>query len=293
MILIPQHDLARWWQNGSYKTKEETYEVMQNIALYASDKAILDPSFSRGTTNIVSLNPKVKGDKPVKVARVLLDAKANTDPEPGAWRRMAILLNNDNKIKLHVDEVKLGDGKLAGSGAKVAHLTGTGAFTLTPAQQKELKDFVAKNGTLLVDAAGGSSEFADAAEQQLAAVFGGQPGSFGAVLDPAHPVYRQKANPIDRFDYRTFARGKMTGKSNTPRIRGVEQGGRVQVFFSREDLVTGMVGMPVDGILGYDPKTATAIVRNIVLLASGHGGGVAPVGGPATAPTTAPAVAKP
>jgi hypothetical protein len=145
----------------------------------------------------------------------------------------------------------------------------------------------------VVDAAGGSSDFAESAEAQLAAVFGGQPGTFGVVLGPTHEVYRLKAGPMDRFDYRTFARGKMQGKLNAPRVRAIEQGGRVQVFFSREDLVTGMVGMPVDGIMGYEPDTATAIMRNIVLLASGHGGGIAPVGGPATAPTTAPAVAQP
>jgi hypothetical protein len=289
MVLIPQHDPSRWWQNGSYKTKEEMYEVMQNIALYACDKAILDPSHSRGRSYLVTANPKVKPEKKVTVARLLLGAKANSDPEPGAWRRMQGVLHNSNKIELAVQQVTLGDGKLAASGAKLAHLTGTGAFTLTPAQQKELKEFVAKNGTLVIDAAGGSSDFAESAEAQLAAVFGGKAGNFGAVLAPTHELYRLKAGPMDRFEYRTFARSKMSGKSNAPHIRAIEQGGRVQVLYSREDLVTGMVGMPVDGVMGYEPETATAIMRNIILLSSGNGGGVAPAGGP----TTAPEVAQP
>jgi hypothetical protein len=186
-----------------------------------------------------------------------------------------------------VQPVTLGDGKLAGSGARLAHLTGTGPFTLNPAQQKDLKDYVAKGGTLVVDAAGGSSDFAESAEAQLAAVFGGQPGNFGVLLPPTHEVYRLKAAPMDRFEYRTFARSKMTGKTSAPRVRAIEQAGRVQVLFSREDLVTGMVGMPIDGVMGYEPDTATGIMRNIALLASGNGGGIAPAGGPATAPAVA------
>ena len=43
------------------------------------------------------------------------------------------------------------------------------------------------------------------------------------------------------------------------------------MFYSREDLSGGLVGEPVDGIVGYDPATATAIMRNILLYASVDG----------------------
>lgn len=45
------------------------------------------------------------------------------------------------------------------------------------------------------------------------------------------------------------------------------------VFYSREDLSAGMVGEPVDGVLGYNPETATEIMRNIVLSAAPQGQG--------------------
>ena len=47
-------------------------------------------------------------------------------------------------------------------------------------------------------------------------------------------------------------------------------GDRVAVFFSREDLSAGLVGNDVDGILGYTPDTATAIMRNVLLYAAGR-----------------------
>ena len=46
--------------------------------------------------------------------------------------------------------------------------------------------------------------------------------------------------------------------------------GRTAVLFSREDLSTGMVGEPIGGVLGYSPKSATAIMQHIL-------GTVAPV----------------
>ena len=36
--------------------------------------------------------------------------------------------------------------------------------------------------------------------------------------------------------------------------------------FSREDLSTGIVGEPVGGILGYTPKSATALVQRLLAL---------------------------
>ena len=122
----------------------------------------------------------------------------------------------------------------------------------------------------MVDAAGGSADFADAAERELAALFGGTPGNVGVVLPPTDKLYTAPAFPaakIAEVDYRNYMRRHTAGKLETPRVRGIEQGGRTVVYFSREDLSGGLVGQPVDGIMGYAPDSATAIMRNIVLTA--------------------------
>ena len=105
----------------------------------------------------------------------------------------------------------------------------------------------------------------------------------GTVLPPDHAVYNLPNAKIATFGYRNFTRHRIGGKLNAPRVRGIELRGRVAIFYSREDLSAGMVGERVDGILGYDPETATAIMRNILLYADG------PPAPPKTQSTSKPA----
>ena len=101
-------------------------------------------------------------------------------------------------------------GKL--NGYNVAHLTGTTAFQFTPEQRQEVMRFIAAGGTLVVDAAGGSTEFADAAEKELAAMYGGKPNELGQLLDPTDRLYNLKGVKIDSVDYRPYMRRRATGK---------------------------------------------------------------------------------
>jgi hypothetical protein len=235
----------------------------------------------------VKPDPNAKPAMKVRLARVI--AGDNPDPEPWAWRRMAALLLNTAGVDVTVEPVKLGEGKLVSgpAGFQVAHLTGTTKFKLTPAQRADLKGFVAGGGTLVVDAAGGSSAFAESAEQELAAIFGGDPSAVGPIIAPDDLPYTWTGFKIAKFEYRKFARDRLSGKLNAPRVRGIDQGGKTRVFYSREDLTSAMVGRPCDGIVGYETATGTAIMRNIVLYAAYNGRPPRP----ATAPTTKPAAA--
>jgi hypothetical protein len=148
----------------------------------------------------------------------------------------------------------------------LAHLTGTARFHLTDAQRQEIKNFIGNGGTLVVDAAGGSAEFSAAAEQELSAIFGDDAvkAALATPLSPSDPLYRMPSAPIDTISYRTFARAQL-GTLKSPRLCGIMQNGRVVAYYSREDLSAGIVGEEIDGIYGYSPATATAILRNIVL----------------------------
>ncbi|WP_241180038.1 DUF4159 domain-containing protein [Humisphaera borealis] len=286
MVLIPDADIARFWQTRSEKTKNECYELMQNIFLYSIDKSGL---YSRDSSYIVLKDGKIKPEKSMEVARVIVGD--NPNPEPGAWRRMSAIMHNQAKLDLKLETVKLGEGKLGPQ--KVAHLTGTAKFTLNEKQRAELKSYVEKGGTLLIDAAGGSNDFATAAETELAAMFGGEVGSFGTILPPDHPVYTPGNSKIAQFTYRAFVRGKVAGSLNAPRIRAHVIQGRPAVLYSREDLTAGMIGNEVDGIIGYSPATATQIVKQVLTYVAYKGGG-APVAA-TSADTKAPAApaAKP
>jgi hypothetical protein len=258
MLLIPEADYGKWWQLRSEKTKAEAYEVMADIFLYAVDKQGLQ---SRGRTHLVAADPKVPTTRTLSVARLI--AGENADPEPGGWRRMVNIAHNDLKLAVNVDAVKLGDGSLNAATHKLAHLTGTAKFKLSDAQKADLRKYIEAGGTLLVDATGGASDFADSAERELAATFSSGKEDYLQLLPPDHPLFAAAGKKPERFAYRSFVRGKVAGGLNAPRLRAYVVGGRPAVLYSREDLSVGMVGQPVDGIIGYAPATATEIVKAI------------------------------
>ena len=96
-------------------------------------------------------------------------------------------MHNEQHVDIKAEPVKLGNGRLAGY--KIAHLTGTTKLILNAAQRKEVKDFVDKGGTLIVDAAGGTPEFADMAEAELKQIFGAEAtAGLASQLPPEHPA---------------------------------------------------------------------------------------------------------
>jgi hypothetical protein len=270
MVLIPSGDPARYWQirNFSSAQTKPLAELAANIYLYAVDKTTLKSRF-KGQTYIVKRNDKTPASKTMKVARI--EYAGNWNPEPGGWRRFANLMHNTRHLDLDVTPVKLGEGKLTRE-FQLAHLTGTTRFKLTPPQQKELKDFVNGGGTLLVDAAGGSSEFKEAAEMELRAIFGTAAASLNSPMPLENPIYSLGGEKLTQASYRAYTRRTLSGGFNVPRLRGMQVNNRTAVIYSPEDLSVGLVGMSVDGIYGYEPDYANKLMANIVTYAMGGGG---------------------
>jgi hypothetical protein len=254
IILAPETDPSQTWtQIGTAKT--EFLQMAANLYFYATDKKGLN----HDQTFIVKLDPEIKADRTVTLAR--LQYGGNWDPEPGGWRRLATVLHNRQKLDLKIEPIKLGEGKL--STYKLAHLTGTTEFKLDNASRDELKRFIDSGGTLVVDAAGGTSAFAASVEKLFAELF---PGKLQP-LPADHALFSAGGQTLTTFKYREFAR-RVFGALNSPRLRTIELNGRVAVIYSAEDLSGGLVGQNVDGIIGYDPTTATELMTKIVLYAS-------------------------
>jgi uncharacterized protein DUF4159 len=263
MILIPEGDAGRFWQTDATKMRPEFFELGANIFLYATDRQNL---VFKPDPYVVVPNQAVP-TKALKIARIQTDG--NWDPEPGGWARMAAIFHNTRDTQLSVEPVKPGGGKLAAY--RIAHLTGTGRLTLSDDARKELKDFVARGGTLIVDAAGGDAEFATSAELELKTIFGADvAAALAKPLAPDDPLY-SAGEKIDSVGYRQYATRAVTGAMKSPRICGVPSGARIGVFYSREDLSEGLVGEPVDGVIGYDPASATRLMTNMITYAQESG----------------------
>jgi Domain of unknown function (DUF4159) len=294
MLLVPDADLGKQWQLRNEFVKPEDFQLMSDIFLYTIDKQNLQ---YKGASYIETPDAKIKATRNIKVAR--LKYTGNWDPEPGGWRRLAAVMHNHDKVDVDVQTVTLGDGSLIKPAAKpsikppnpnafnVAHMTGTVKFDLTTAQADELKKFVTTGGTLVIDAAGGSSEFATSAEAMLQKVFGSAANSLEEDLKPEDPIFHMAGVDAGPIEYRTFARQVLGHDIHSAHLRGITIGGRLAVIYSREDLSEGLVGEPIDGVVGYSPKVATALMSDALLL-----GAFGPSAPAASAPTPKPAAAK-
>jgi hypothetical protein len=256
MVLIPQADPGKSWQIGVIRGREEQWQLAADIVFYASDQRSMRV---KGDTRLVAEDKNVKPTASIKVAR--LRYNGNWDPEPGGWQRVRNMLWALDKLDAEVEPVDLGSGSLAGY--KIAHITGTTKFKPDAAAKAQLKKFIADGGTLLVDAAGGSSAFAEAMEGEMESL------GTGAKLDtlpPDHSLYGGK--DAIKVSYRAFGQAQLQGKLNAPHLKAVRVGDRPAILFSREDLSAGMLGTGVGGIIGYSPASATDLVRRIVLRAA-------------------------
>jgi hypothetical protein len=258
MLLIHGGDPAKLWQTRAVKGREEAWQLMANMFLYANDQK--DLRFKGDTYWVRANSAATPPNRKLAVAR--LQYAGNWDPEPAGWRRVAAIVNNDHSLTLQVNVVTPGEGKLAGY--KFAHLTGTAAFTLNEAAVAELRAFVTGGGLLVIDAAGGSGDFADSTDVLLTALF---PDSRAKILPVDHALYQSEGKPIP-IEYRHFARKNLTGALKTGRLLAVEVGGRAGVVVSREDLSVGLVGQSVDGVIGYAPATATRLMTGLLLSAA-------------------------
>jgi hypothetical protein len=233
--------------------------VLANIYLYAVDKA--NGRF-KGESYVVQADAKIATQRTVKVARV--ECGDNWNPEPGGWRRLMAVMHNRYGTDLSVEAVPLEKNRL--SGFALVHWTGTTAVRLNEAQRNELKRYVETGGTVVIDAAGGANDFADSVQDELRKIFGDAAKSLRDPLAVDHALYDGKPMEVG---YRRFARKSFIGQLKTPRLRGIEVNGRLAVIFSAEDLSVGLVGQAVDGIFGYEPESATALMSCVVRYAAG------------------------
>jgi hypothetical protein len=258
MILAPTADLSGVFQRREF-TKTSAYEFFANAYLYAVEKTARTV---KGESHIVRPDPATQPSTAFTVARLKYNGR--WDPEPGGWRRLAAVLHNTADLTLNVRTVTLGNDTL--DSVDLAHLTGTDAFTLTEAQRTALKKYIAGGGLLLIDNCGGNDAFDQAVRAELAKVVPDAESQLLAPLKADHALFGDADGQPIAADYRAFALPKMGSNANSFQMRGLNVNDRLAVLYSPQDLSVGLVGQPVDGIIGYTPDTATKLVRRIIEL---------------------------
>ena len=292
LVIHTSHDLARSWIMRKTSTARKDFDIAGNMLFYVVG-GLRDLS-PRG----VSYYPEPAGKSPVnrklRVARLFVGA--GSDPEPLAFDALARKLRRQDKLDLEfvpTDEslmvdpedkknrdealaqgrirpIEVAEGKvqqglikptaLATSDVKVAFLTGTGKFKLSEADLAAIKAWVKEGGTLIINSVGGDKVFAKEAKEYIYQMFGEElfPVSVAA------KAFTGAGHEVGKLRYRR-ASNKRLGAQRGPLLEGVTINGRLAVYFSREDLVAGLMGFASGTVDGYRPKEAYNIVRNILI----------------------------
>ncbi len=257
-------ELSLGLQSGPTRAHRGVFELLANIYILSTDKGTLRPRGSSPWPKPKRFTPKAT----IRVARIKY--AGNYDPEPMAWRRLAVIVGNRYSVKLEVTP-PMSMTDLDAAEHPVAAMTGTDEFELTALEAAALKEYLSAGGTLIIDAAGGSKAFADAVAKQIVPLVpGGRRGTLASKIAYGGPT------KIDRVYYRRQFAMVLGGAKKDHRLRCVLVAGdrltgreRAAVIYSREDLTTGLLGYPSYAIRGYRPDSAVAIMTNLLWYAAG------------------------
>ncbi len=264
MVLLPTGDMTWKFQQGAGTNNPAAapgFSFFGNLYIYMNDKA--NPR-SKGDDTWIDADPNAQDKNEISVARLKINA--NWNPEPMGWTRLANVLHNADGLKLTTAQIDP-DTMLLPNTIPLADLTATNSFELSQTQQNVLKKYLDGGGLLVFDAAGGSTAAQISFETLLAKMY---PAEKLKPLDINHPIYTGEGfggTKIQSVTYRRYALERIA-KTTLPRLRALEVNGKIVALDSPEDLSAGLVGYNIDGIVGYTPSSATAMMRNIVLWAN-------------------------
>lgn len=255
LIVRFNKDIASALQ-GNEQTQPDVFNAMSNLYLYATGMEYTRP---RLDTNFVA-PPRTAPTRSMKVARIRYQGLF--DPEPYALKRLAAVMARDHGTALDVQTL---DPSELTAEIKVAFLSATSGASLQGPQAEALKQWLQAGGTLWLDAAGGQLPAVKGAEQVLAQL---APQTRRVTLSGENPVISGKGL-TGGFDNRNVVYRRQLlqrfGYVDRPRLFQVEVGGRPSIFFSSEDLTTGLAGIRHWNIYGYSPESAMQLVVNGLL----------------------------
>ena len=197
----------------------------------------------------------------IDIARIKY--KGNYDPEPLAWKHLAIWMGNNHRIKLNV-AAPMDISKLDAKKWPIAAMTGTGTLELSPEERTALKQYFNAGGKLIIDSCGGDSKFARSIPQVIGPLV--ESGRRGVLAD--HVVLNGPAK-IKRVYYRRSLSRRLGADRAQPFISAILRDNKPIVIYSTYDLTTGLAGYEGFSMLGYKPQSALAVMTNLICDAAG------------------------
>ena len=279
VVTIPQPDASGrtivYCEPTDQYISVENHRLGQTLPAPNGQQFLAKASEAAAPAAPATVQPSPSGRADLTVIRLKNDGDtANCNPEPLAWQRFAVLLNDRTGTGVAVvGPVDITDlNNQAGThSAKLAVMTGTEAFTLSDAEQQAIKTFIEGGGTLFVDASGGpkattgfgSAEgFADSVEKAIESMYGRRTRLTD--IPRSAPLFQLTGHEIKSVSYRVRTAERLG--TNEPKLKAMHLPDRDSaIIFSEWDVTTGLVGFNSGALEGYTPESAYAIMRNIVL----------------------------
>ncbi len=248
MLVLPTGDPARAWQLRNPSQRTEAWETAANFLSYVTDKTMFYP---RGASWLAA-EPTTKPQKTVTVAQ--LKYKGNWNPEPEALNQLSRYAAD--KKALGIKPQVIDAGQAVDKSVDLLLVSGTVAFEFDDVTRKSIQSYIDAGGTVFFENAGGQGGFATSAEAELAKIVGGVALKRIAAESP---IFGKDL----KLNYRVYNIGSIANPGG-PSVLGVEKDGRIVAMVSREDLSAGWLGVPTDGIVGYAPESARALMTQIL-----------------------------
>ena len=259
--VISPNDMGAVWERRAFSEKKY-WEFPMNLYLYATGNGYL----ANRLHSLVITPPAVAPARMIGVGQ--LKYNGNWNPEPGAWPRFNLLLQNQAQTQIKLSAVTT--DKLNAHTTPLLDMTGTGKFTLTNAQIAALRAYLNQGGMLFADAAGGNQNFTDSFTNLAVKLY---PKAVMASLPAKSSIYTGSmpgGTNAAKVWYRRYYID-INGIKHTPEFLGIKEGGRWVIVFSPDDVASGFLGTNTWGISGYTPKSAVALGTNVVQYAATHG----------------------
>ena len=296
LVLLAGDDLGRDWQQG--RRADDAMATGANLYLLASGYGELPPRVAAGfppdAEPPAPSGRKKKAEPMPEVVVAVIRCGGLVGREPALWEATRRRLRAEGLAEVEVralDEAgfaALPEGETAAdaeaseadepagplAGVDLLHLVGVGEEPPDPAVIEAAAAFARSGGTVLVEALGGTSGFADAVEATLGATLG---VAAGPLAVDAGPLAADAALPgtadLARLIFRPYSIQRFDA-GTSPTFRALSVDGRPAVLLSGVDVSLGALGVRQWGIHGYGLPDARRLARNLLLHAAAGRSGV-------------------
>jgi hypothetical protein len=264
-------DFGAIWQSNQHPNsaeksagridKERPWELAANIFFYANGRGQM-------RSKLQSTAVPETMQMPIRSVRLgRLQWGGDWNYEPGAFDRLERLAKNFWRTELDIQPVGYRDLR----DCKIAYMDGPGKFEIRAEDKNLLRNFVNKDGILVVNSPNSSTEFDKSFQALVRELF---PNDTWAVIEDASALFAKDItlDMIDARETTTRLTTKMNADSQTkPKIYGLtdKKTGRLKIIYTPYDITLGLLGTTTCTFVGYSPESSEKLMRNILLYSYG------------------------